>query len=171
MIEIQNTTQLTTNTIEVLYAAIDSDPSLTKECCNTLFHKLNELLFLSLGIEESSQASWDLVLLFMKRCTPYQITLKFPGLVGVLLYVHSLENTKCRRRLMGRLKKLATLDPTGLEKTDRYYLFKDTDPKILSVYQNEAERVLSIFRSEFPFIAQQKNHQILLNELASGNFE
>ncbi len=82
-------------------------------------------------------------------------------LLAVLLYVQTLENTKCKRRLMGRLRKLATLDIEALEPKDRYYILKDMDPDNLRLYQREAERISKLFRLEFPILSTQKSQSFL----------
>ncbi|KAJ3373722.1 spermatogenesis-associated protein 4 [Kappamyces sp. JEL0680] len=160
---------LTIATISILHAAIDSDPSLSAECLDTIFNKLCEHLMVSFGVEEASQGAWDLLSLFMIRCTPQTITKvfdwadrqKFSHFVSVLIYVHTLENTKCRRRLMGRLRKLSVLDLELLEATDRYMIFSCLSTPVLRQYQREAERVLTLFRQEFPVVATQKAHLLV----------
>lgn len=160
---------LTIATISILHAAIDSDPSLSAECLDTIFNKLCEHLMVSFGVEEASQGAWDLLSLFMIRCTPQTITKvfdwadrqKFSHFVSVLIYVHTLENTKCRRRLMGRLRKLSVLDLELLEATDRYMIFSCLSTPALRQYQREAERVLTLFRQEFPVVATQKAHLLV----------
>ena len=62
---------------------------------------------------------------------------------------------------MGRLRKLNSLDPSLIDETDRYHVFKRIPNSILRMYQREAERVLNIFRQEFPFIATQKSHFLI----------
>ena len=57
---------------------------------------------------------------------------------------------------MGRLRKLATLDTSLLDEQDRYFILKEMDPITLRLYQKEAERILKLFRLEFPVLSSQK---------------
>lgn len=81
---------------------------------------------------------------------------KFHVLLACLLYTQTLEQTKCKRRLMGRLRKLAALDVSILEENDRYYILKDMPAVDLKEYKREAERILRLFRLEFPVLSSQK---------------
>lgn len=69
------TSSLDSKAIQVLYAAVEggSDEILPRACLDTLFAKISDNLFASLGVEESSQSSWDLIALFMTKCTPILI--------------------------------------------------------------------------------------------------
>ena len=57
---------------------------------------------------------------------------------------------------MGRLRKLAALDVSILEEGDRYYILKDMPDVDLKEYKREAERILRLFRLEFPVLSSQK---------------
>ena len=69
---------LSQNSLELLQICLHSS-ELSKPCLDTLFTKLYDYIFAGLGIEETSQSSWDVILIFMLKASTSHI-------LKVLLY-------------------------------------------------------------------------------------
>jgi hypothetical protein len=59
---------LSQNSLELLQICLHS-PDLSKPCLDTLFTKFHEYLFAGLGVEETSQSSWDVILIFILKAS------------------------------------------------------------------------------------------------------
>jgi hypothetical protein len=66
---------LSLNAIELIQVCILTDISntFTSSCLDRLFVILEEYIYSGLGIEECSQAAWDVLLIFVKHGSPAHI--------------------------------------------------------------------------------------------------
>ncbi|KAI8925505.1 hypothetical protein BC831DRAFT_401125 [Entophlyctis helioformis] len=129
---------------------------------NHMFLCLSDHIIASLAVHELSDLAWSVFSGFMQICSRDTILKKFPALLGVLVYVHTADRGRCRRRILGRLKRWATKDPlkakpsasnpldaTGSATPPKW----PPDPNDAHAIHLEAKRVLRIFTTEFPTLS------------------
>lgn len=72
---------LSQNSLELLQICLLTS-ELSKSCIDTLFTKLYDYIFAGLGIEETSQTSWDVILIFMLKASTSHILKVFAVYYG-----------------------------------------------------------------------------------------
>jgi hypothetical protein len=76
-------------------------------------------------------------------------------ILATLIYTYTLERTRCRRRLVSRLRQLVSFGSTNESYPVDSFLYQ-LDPQQLQLYQIEAQRILKIMHYEFPSIVNYK---------------
>ncbi|XJO72260.1 hypothetical protein BDV3_003400 [Batrachochytrium dendrobatidis] len=148
----------------------NSRPIVPQAAWNHVFLLLSDHIIANLAIQELSDLAWSVFCGFMQVCSGDTITKKFPSLLGVLIYVHTVDRGRCRKRIMNRLKRWAAkaslkakfesdqptkLDSYALEqksnlvKESLSHLPKENEHTIYV----EAQRVLRIFMNELPTLS------------------
>jgi hypothetical protein len=74
---------------------------------------------------------------------------KFSALLAVLIYAHTLIDTKCRRRLMGRLRKLRGFDKGKVGPEDRFYILRSCEGGALEDIQKAVDVLMISFQKDF----------------------
>ncbi|KAJ3271201.1 spermatogenesis-associated protein 4 [Terramyces sp. JEL0728] len=124
------------------------------QAMNYIFNVFSDHIITCLSSIELFQPAWQLLMTFMVLCDHSLVIKKFPAILAILLHAHTLDRSKCKRKLLSRLRKLVTF--TKKEDEDRNIPFNSMDPRTVEIYQTEAIRILRVFRTDFPFIAANK---------------
>ncbi|KAI8897795.1 hypothetical protein BC833DRAFT_592295 [Globomyces pollinis-pini] len=126
-----------------------------KNAINYIYTILADNIINSFAVHDTCHIAWDVWVSFIALCDTKLVLAKFQTLLAVLIYVNTLEKSRCRRRLLSRLRRFISYNSkkeTANNEKDTSILlpFDNMSLENIELLQSEANRVLRIFRRDLP---------------------